>query len=624
MTKECVACRITNETGDDKSIAHTCGLDDDYWIVKTYDINTNTSTETKKPKYLSIQAAAIKSNSPVEIPRPNSFNLLGVQVPVTPKLNVQPNTPKINILKLGLDDSLEENLDSTSSKLPTLAELCKIVDGDSAERIEFKTASLQAKSCTDVDLARALYALSEGELIYCNKEYYLWNKLTLLWDKTVEEIVIKQVFDLFDDYYNEFARQVDPEGLDFKVIHKMRIQVKINSHRNAIFNCLKSFIIKPKFKGLLDPVSTLIPLNNGELFNIFTHESITRNKSHFYSKTINAKFDNTIDTSVAYDFFNKLMCEQQIMTQFLIQLLAVYITSDMSDKSFAIMYGDGDNGKSVLISVLKALLGDFYYAANGGVFFQSKSNNANAHTSHLNSLKTKRLCSFSETERCQKLNEPQIKSLTGNDTITIRQLCKEESNLQITSHFILLTNQLPEVSADKAFSNRCRLIPFKAKFVKQLLNPAVSNEYLADFDIINKLTTADNLTAIFTLLAQAAKQYYDNKFKLSIPDEVHAATQEFITDSFPYADFLNEECVVDPTAEISATLLYQAYTSYTHPSDTQTKFGSIIGKKFTKKKSHGIYVYIGIKLKGHGVQHNFTIKEVNSTDLTNYLTKQLK
>lgn len=377
--------------------------------------------------------------------------------------------------------------------------------------------------------------------------------------------------------------------------------------------------MKAGFSQRLDQVTTLIPTNDGQLFNIETGELRVRTTSDYYTYTINGKYDPDVDTTLIRTFFWQLMCQSEELYWYLLYTLGIYISSKFDDKSFLICYGaSGNNGKTTMINLLKKLLGPQLHAANEGVFQTTKRGTANSHTSHLNALKSKRLSILNEPSM-RKLNISQIKALTGSDDIAIRNLGKEEETIRMTSHLIMVTNNLPEIDcADKAFSNRVKVLNFNAAFE---CNPDSSkfNEYQADPDILNKLSTPENLDALFTILCQCATLYFKDHSVYVQPEQVKVSVTEFIEERFIYADFLQHCCIADLNAKTQASELYRVYHIYTRsmngdPDKSNNFYKAFKGKyRDNQSKSSNSY-YKGIRIKDEYLN-------ISSQTTTHYLQR---
>ena len=104
------------------------------------------------------------------------------------------------------------------------------------------------------------------------------------------------------------------------------------------------------------------------------------------------------------------------------------------------------------------------------------------------------------------------------------------------------------------------------------------------------------MNAFFTLLALGAKHYADNNFTLNIPSRVSIATEEYLADSFPYREFIEEYCVASPGGRCSTAELYKLYTQINgFKCDSSRDFHSIMRKKYNKVKN-SIWYYQGISI----------------------------
>ena len=87
---------------------------------------------------------------------------------------------------------------------------------------------------------------------------------------------------------------------------------------------------------------------------------------------------------------------------------------------------------------------------------------------------------------------------------------------------------------------------------------------------------------------------------LAPPDAVSAATARYQTESDPLADFIEEACELDPSAEIRATDLHAHYNSWADlrgtPTErlTSTMFGRKMAARFERVKTRTGSVYRGL------------------------------
>jgi len=128
----------------------------------------------------------------------------------------------------------------------------------------------------------------------------------------------------------------------------------------------------------------------------------------------------------------------------------------------------GSNGKSTFVTLLLKVFGD-YGATGHSSIITSKRESASSTNSALMSLKGKRLVTFQEIDNETMINMPVIKSITGNDEVTGRQLYQQQETFLPQWKLIVCANKLPPVSSDDGGTQRrLRNIPFESKFVADI------------------------------------------------------------------------------------------------------------------------------------------------------------
>ena len=121
-------------------------------------------------------------------------------------------------------------------------------------------------------------------------------------------------------------------------------------------------------------------------------------------------------------------------------------------------YGTGANGKSVLLSTVAGLLGDYHKTAPIETFTASHTDR---HPTDLASLRGARLVTATETEEGRRWAESRIKQLTGGDTVAARFMRQDFFEYRPAFKLIIAGNHKPLLrSVDEAIRRRFHLIPF--------------------------------------------------------------------------------------------------------------------------------------------------------------------
>ena len=121
-------------------------------------------------------------------------------------------------------------------------------------------------------------------------------------------------------------------------------------------------------------------------------------------------------------------------------------------------YGTGANGKSVLLSTVAGILGDYHKTAPIETF---TATNGDRHPTDLAGLRGARLVTATETEEGRRWAESRIKQLTGGDTVAARFMRQDFFEYRPAFKLIIAGNHKPSLrSVDEAIRRRFHLIPF--------------------------------------------------------------------------------------------------------------------------------------------------------------------
>lgn len=203
---------------------------------------------------------------------------------------------------------------------------------------------------------------------------------------------------------------------------------------------------------------------------------------------------------------------------------------------FFVLIGGGRNGKGVLVRVLHKVLGTV--AVNGSfTTFCGKDPNASTPRPDLLRLAAARVVSVAEGHKERKLNSALVKTLSGDDEITVRDLyAGAESGVTYRPQFKLLfhTNALPETDAtDDAFWERPQVIPFDVSFAE---NVFALHHLKADPTIEARI--AEELPGILAWCVEGLRQWRERG--LDPPEAVRQKTQEQRDEDDSFAMFVAE------------------------------------------------------------------------------------
>lgn len=271
-----------------------------------------------------------------------------------------------------------------------------------------------------------------------------------------------------------------------------------------------------------------------------------------------------------------------------VQRLAGYSASaDTGIHVLPFLHGGGQNGKSVLMDVLRQLLGDYAATAPAGFLMAGKQE----HSEEMARLQGLRLVVASEVNQDAKFDEAKMKELTGGDTITARYMRQSFFSFEPTHHLWLMGNHQPQVKAGgDSFWRRLRLVPFLHKVPddKRIENLA-------------KILVAEEGPGILAWIIRGAIDVFDGS--LRAPAAVMAATQVYAEEEDQLGRFLDERCHIGggDHVRIETKKLRAAYETWCHAEGEKPLSASPFGREmkqrgFHKKPSNGKHFYPNLAL----------------------------
>jgi len=271
------------------------------------------------------------------------------------------------------------------------------------------------------------------------------------------------------------------------------------------------------------------------------------------------------------------------------QRLAGYtLSGQRGEHLLPILYGSGANGKSTFLHTLQTMLGEYAGTAAPGLLIQR---HGNEHPTGLADLQGRRLVVVSETGEAGRLNEEQVKALTGGDRITARRMRMDFYQFDPTHLLVMQTNHKPRVNGtDEGIWRRLRLVPFLVTIPAEKRDPLLPEKLRAE------------LSGIFQWAFEGWQKYQLGGFVT--PEAVRVATSEYRSASDQVGAFLEECCSVAPGFHAPAGDLYRAYADWCkeagEPSRNQRDFGMRLSERgferFRTGKGHhwrGITVVAG-------------------------------
>lgn len=396
---------------------------------------------------------------------------------------------------------------------------------------------------TDMGNAKRLVAQHGQDVRYC----YLWEKWLvwdgICWQQDVSGAVERRAKQTSIAIYQEAITSSDDDQRKNTAKHAMRSESA--SRIEAMVKLSRSepgISIQPDD---LDADPWLLNVQNGTL-DLRTGTLRPHRRKDLNTKLAPVEYSPAARCPQWEAFLQRIMGGQEELIHFLQRAIGYALTGSIIEQALFILYGTGANGKSTLLEIVRALLGDYAQQADFNTFLMHDRERPR---NDLAALKGARFVAASEVERGRRLDEVVVKQLTGGDMIRARFLYQEAFEFRPQFKLFLATNHKPDIrGTDNAIWRRIRLIPFAVTIP----------EAERDKSLLDKLRT--ELSGILRWAIEGCLLWQEHG--LDTPDVVSLATAAYRDEMDILGEFLDDCCVIGPQFEVTSNALYMAYEGW--------------------------------------------------------------
>ena len=480
-----------------------------------------------------------------------------------------------------------------------------------------------------------------------NKECYIYDNAIKLWEKRSINFVVESVGRVFEETLKSLRRYTlevikrlteeqgktwdseeeaffqtmknAKEGNKYELMKeyyfnliygKGGIDIMIKSLTSSVHddNILKKLkkrkaIMDPDFVDKINKISHLLPIKNNMVVNLKAGEARERTKEDRFTFAcpVNLK-PRESNFEHADRFFRDVANDDEEVKNYIIKRSGYFITGE-TDRKFDLVIGEGMNGKSGWADILNAILTDNYYSplAKDILIHNQKANPSSSSASpHLMALKTARLGVFTETKQGECLNGEFLKSLTGGDKISARELYKSQTSFKSRTKILLLTNSPPNLNAvDTAMRDRLSYLPFFARFE---FHPT-KGQKLRDPEFMAKLQN-EYLDEIFSYIVyNGSYEYYKNP-EFVAPKVIAKEQQQYLDDNDIVTQFINSNIIKTSNEKdrIKATDMFDEFKYWCKNTERNFEtikanvFGSEMRKRGLQVKKLSSNYYVGVRI----------------------------
>lgn len=333
---------------------------------------------------------------------------------------------------------------------------------------------------------------------------------------------------------------------------------------------------------LLNTPSGTVNLKTGELRPARREDLIT--------KVTAAPFDPGAECSRWLQFHDEVCIHADFTTDrelidYMQRLAGYSLTGSVREQIFAVFFGQGRNGKTVWLNVIRGLLGD-YAVTTATDLLLSKRDGAPGHA--LAILHGRRFVGCAETDAGRRLDESMVKNITGSDKIPARWLYGQPFEFDPTHKLFLATNHRPDIKGtDEAIWRRIHPVPFL-----RTIDPAK-----VDSDLEAKLK--NEWPGILAWMVRGCLDW-QGLGGLNPPAAVVEAAASYRQESDAVARFIEDCCELLHGAQVETSRLVAAYRLWCETEAEQPLSSTAFGREMSNRgcpKDQGRIATISTKLR---------------------------
>jgi putative DNA primase/helicase len=280
--------------------------------------------------------------------------------------------------------------------------------------------------------------------------------------------------------------------------------------------------------------------------DLATGELKPHNPANMITKLAKVEYKPDAQCPAWLDFLCTIMGKNEALVTFLQRAIGYSLTGLTTEQAMFLLYGTGRNGKTTMLEVLAAMLGDYSQQSSFSTFLEKQGDGPR---NDIAKLVGSRLVSAVEADPGRRLAESVIKTLTGGDTVPARFLFKEEFSFKPAFKIWLAANHKPVIRGqDLGIWRRIKLVPFEVTIPEKEVDKHLPDKLRAELPGI---------------LAWAVKGCLAwQKDGLEEPKEVTEATTAYKGESDILIDFMAECCIKGKNRETDLSTVYRVYTCW--------------------------------------------------------------
>jgi P4 family phage/plasmid primase-like protien len=441
------------------------------------------------------------------------------------------------------------------------------------------------ESPMDYDIAELLYHMYKDKYVCSDIKNKVWfQHVQHKWKKdngyTIRRALSTEICDLFKKKIKEIENELHSPSLEpgsqrygqlqkkHESILKITMRLKKTTEKNNIFREAMEIFYDSEFMKKLDTNPYLLGFNDGVVdlkAKIFRDgiptDYISMSTNHNYLLTKDETYNKTVEN--IHKMMKTLFSNPDVLEYMWNHLSSTLIGKNIN-QTFTMYTGSGSNGKSILVTLMKHSVGD-YFDILALPLITEKRTASGGTCSELAKLKGKRYTPTQEPSKGMRLNSGIMKEMTGGDRMQVRDLYETSSTFDPQFSPIICCNHLLEIDdCGDGTWRRIRVVAFKSKFISpgEFHTDKDAVVYLKDPELENKLP---EYAPVF--LNMLVERVFETQGIVKDCDAVLEASNAYRKKQDIVKNFLIENVERFEGGEIRQTSLSECYKRWYENSD---------------------------------------------------------
>jgi len=287
----------------------------------------------------------------------------------------------------------------------------------------------------------------------------------------------------------------------------------------------------------------LIPLRNG-ILDIHTMELKPHSPEYLFFNLLPVEYNPEAKCPNIEKFLSEITgCKEDV--DILLEVTGFCLCREYLIAKALMLVGEGSNGKSTFLNLLKTFLGKENVA---GRSLQDLEENRFAKAD----LHHKLANIYSDLPDRALWHTGTFKMLTGRDLVAAERKFQQSFTFENYAKLLFSANKVPEAYDDTdAFFRRWIIVVFPNQFINEKADP----------HILKKLTTPEELSGLLNLVIPALKRLLE-KGQFSYSKTTEEIRADYIRKSSPIGAFVMDCLAVDADAFIPKQELFNVFAEY--------------------------------------------------------------